>query len=854
MVKAKKRKSRRALSAVHLLDVGEAQYGDCLLCEVGGESILIDGGHKEDFFGSEGHPSIPDQVRDLLGVTSGEAAALSLIVISHAHDDHVGCIPEMVAQGVITAEWAFMVDPDLAWSNAPTDDSSADSLLAALREEPRLDIDSRADYEVFARDASKLQSRYRAMIERLRRDGTKVVLHGKTPLGPLERRFRGIGLQVIGPSKAHLKACSDIILGVGRDFVRDASQALTSDADPSVMYRQLQALWQIARDAGEVTEPDGSDAEATDAMRSLGPVINLQSSAFVLDDGTHRFLFSGDLQLEKPECKSETIAASLEEMLAKIAQRAPYDFVKLGHHGSYNAFGDRVMESIGEETRNFGICTGAKSLHHPNRKAIELLKSRSKDITWARTDKNGAITFEFGTAGPSVETSRGQLNDATPPSSDEAPNKSPAVGGAQANAVITPAQEGVRAATPIHISIPYVVGTDIEVSFTLKIASPVASQIQPATKNAASSAVTPSIQDLADFRLAGGRGLPPLLFITNSQKLSGNVGSQVVGAILNELRRAKHVVVDVAGLDGDALAIAKASAHVALQKERHIEGVVIVGGYDVIPAERRDVAPGIADEDRDFDGEDRLVVWSDSGYADCDEDGLAELPVSRVPDGRSGALLLAALSAPSAVFQNRHGVRNVARPFADRIYTHLNGVLPMLSSDPHTRHAPNYQVSGDHVYLMLHGDYEDATRYWGEHSDGALVEALDISQVHLDPGTVVFTGCCWGGLTVVEPAGVLARPHPTPRTPADSIALRALSQGALAFVGCTGMHYSPVDDSIDTASAPLHDGFWRRLRQGLAPAEALFEAKKEFIADPDRAKSPLGRKIFEQFTVLGLGW
>ena len=36
------------ISKITLLDLGDKQYGDCVLCQFGTESVLIDGSHNGD--------------------------------------------------------------------------------------------------------------------------------------------------------------------------------------------------------------------------------------------------------------------------------------------------------------------------------------------------------------------------------------------------------------------------------------------------------------------------------------------------------------------------------------------------------------------------------------------------------------------------------------------------------------------------------------------------------------------------------------------------------------------------------------------------------------------------------------
>jgi hypothetical protein len=290
------------------------------------------------------------------------------------------------------------------------------------------------------------------------------------------------------------------------------------------------------------------------------------------------------------------------------------------------------------------------------------------------------------------------------------------------------------------------------------------------------------------------------------------------------------------------------------------QGVVIVGGYAIAPPLRLDTIPpalratlGVTDDADDF------IVWSDDHYADLDGDGIAELPVSRIPDGNTADLLLTALAATApAADGRRRGVRNVARPFADTVYDGLPGTAAMAISIPTTDDtAP--PLDERLLYFMLHGAWQDATRFWGEQTPGNR-EAVNTTNVEPCPGAIVLAGCCWGALTVEHPA-IMAVPGSTPaqHAPEASIALTLLRHGANAFVGCTGSHYSPIDAPYRYFGKPMHDAFWQGVLAGAAPAQALFDAKRAYVAGfphgQDQALSQaIEYKILNQFTCLGLGW
>jgi hypothetical protein len=195
------------------------------------------------------------------------------------------------------------------------------------------------------------------------------------------------------------------------------------------------------------------------------------------------------------------------------------------------------------------------------------------------------------------------------------------------------------------------------------------------------------------------------------------------------------------------------------------------------------------------------------------------------------------------------------------VYAALPGDGVLLQSVPtKTVQVPAIDLAADRVYLMLHGHFYDGTRFWGEGTaDGP--EAVSLGNIPPDAGATIFCGCCWGALPVEQPAWKVGSGQTvSPRTAESSIALAFLAAGALAFVGCTGTHYSPsVDGGPFLASQPMHEVFWRRSLEGAAPAQALFDAKRAFLKTiPEGSglelRQAIALKTYHQFTCLGLGW
>jgi hypothetical protein len=357
-------------------------------------------------------------------------------------------------------------------------------------------------------------------------------------------------------------------------------------------------------------------------------------------------------------------------------------------------------------------------------------------------------------------------------------------------------------------------------------------------------------------QVGGGRALPKLLFVTNKQQLAANIGETECAAILDVLRAANGTVIDDLG-GGNATALAQQVRN-HLQTLPDVKGVVIVGGYDVVPSQLLDCLPPSLRKGlpHDVSDADNFRVWSDDVYGDKDGDGLPDLPVTRIPDGRSSQFVFAALlGSPKKHGDGRFGIRNVERPAADNVYGVLAGASVILQSEPlDLKKSPAPVVDADNVYFWLHGAFWDTSTFWGqEEQSGQLIDAFNQNTPAPGCANVILAAACWGGLTVDTPAGRFQSGTPiAPTVPESSIALTFLSKGSIAFVGCTGSHYSPT-------GAPLHTAFWHAIQSGFSPAEALLKAKMEFISGmPHGTQGPallaVEYKTYAEFTCLGLGW
>lgn len=837
--------------AVHLLDVGPREYGDALLLQFGDRSVLVDGAHMGRQNGDAPHPSIPSQLSELLHKPE-PPFEVDLLIVSHAHHDHVGCLPYLVKHGILKVGWALMPHPGAAFGRALGEPNPIDALdsvrvksvLAALREETPDPSSSIPDLKHVLDAARTLEDRFIEMLQDLETAGTNVVVPAD-PKGQetsaLLDEFADIGLSIYGPSAEMLAATAEGIRtaidgAVDRVVSLASSDAMARDYD---LYRRLLL----------------SPTDALDAASRPGNLVNLQSFTTTFETQHQKLLLAGDMQFADPGTGNDTIETAIQELRTSLRDEAPFTFVKLSHHGSDNAFNAEILEEMGE-TKLFGICAGAHSSHHPNREVLDLLEANIDRLTWVRSDRNGLTSIELGDGEPEISVANEPINDPRANDADETAVWEPQAGGLVPGPTTEPApKQVVVSPTPVRS------GDHVEVTARIPHEQTTVRLTIEVSPGRATPVQVVGTDQPGPPSLAAGRELPGLLFATNTEALAGNIGDAEAQAAVQAVQEAGQQLVELPPPSSDPKA-AMAATREALNRGPTVAGVVLLGGYNVVPSTRLDCLPSQLRQALGATGDpDDFVVWSDDAYGDVDNDLFPELPVSRIPDGRDASLFLKSLSASAPELQvARSGIRNVHRGFASDIYEDLAGSADLLVSEPHVATTGETAgVDGTLVYFMLHGDWFDGSRFWGEDTGG--LEAVNVGNIPGDTaGAVVFAGCCWGALSVDTPANKVALGRPFgQKTPNASMALSFLRRGARAFVGCTGAHYSPVEDPYQYFGGPMHRSFWGGIAGGKSPAEALFEAKVEYAINmPHGLSRPLEvaveYKTLRQFSCLGLGW
>ena len=837
----------------HFLDVGDTKYGDCILVEFGDIRVLIDGSHIGDFKGQAGHLSVPQQLQAILG--GQPPFDISLLVVTHCHADHIGCLPQLVENNIITPKFALLTDPDVGFGRIGGggfdgfSDLSGDEvrrkLAAALREEDASDMNDDA-LEAFIDAAATAESRYADLIANLTANGVTIVRYTGDPLpAALTRVMRPTGMRVLGPSRRQLDLCAAQIAKTNDD-ASDMADSLRADA-PNLVS--------LYRNAGSMLDAGGG---------GRGAGMNCQSITLAFGGKKDRALLAGDMQFAESGVKGAD--AEMAALRAAVAAHGPYKLFKTTHHSAHNGQDDALMTAIGNPPV-LVHSGGANDSGHPNRDVLAMLKARQSSIQFWRTDRNGLISVTphlFPGAGAVKAT--GAANDFSPNVRDDA-ERTEATSGKAASTAMVEAQSVAPASGPQVIIVnlpPNPVSMSVGgVSIVVDSLGGAPAIIVPRgfgieTKSAKSA------DTIRPGRLGGARDLPKLLFVTVKERLARNIGASETEAALATIRNAGKPLIEVR--PGSELEDTRA----ALQADPSIEGVVLLGGYDVVPSIPTDsIDPALREKLGGFAERehDQFIVWSDDRYGDTDGDHFAELPVSRIPDARDAALVMAALQAGAPVANDRFGIRNVARPFADQVWQVVQGQRPLhVSEEFLSDHVDPAVLSGSLNYMMLHGRDTDGRKFEGEFEgeNGEYPVALEIRSIPASMNGIVFAGCCWGALIVSEKACDIGSASPAPRMAERSIALSYLKAGASAFVGCTGAHYSGTGVTPDdNAALVFHSAFWEIAKSlGYQAAPSLFAARKYFFEEfiDSRADSIDPRMLAvmlknrTQFTCLGLGW
>lgn len=323
----------------------------------------------------------------------------------------------------------------------------------------------------------------------------------------------------------------------------------------------------------------------------------------------------------------------------------------------------------------------------------------------------------------------------------------------------------------------------------------------------------------------------------------------------------------------DAMAIRDMVRMFAERVQSHgleVATLLLIGGDDCIPFHR--LHNPIPDDEK--------ILLSDNPYA-CDDSGylIPQRIVARIPtsDDNDPRVLLTVLHTMTSYHASAHHegrlgfdlgawlrIRNadgndLARGIAAEVWHapsreilhNLHADAKLFTSPPLDQQQLTKRMLSGHevLYINLHGAsgmphfYGQAENSWGAATALPIAITPDHMSVSTIGGTILLSEACYGA----ELIG---------RTTANSIPLRALSNGALAFVGSTVNAYGSAQTPLLGADL-LFERLTHHMAHGLPVGLALHFARLEFaqtMYDRQGFLDDVDMKTLIEFILLGDPW
>jgi beta-lactamase superfamily II metal-dependent hydrolase len=493
---------------ISILDVGTTKFGDSIIITHGGKTIMIDGAHPGD------QELLAKQIKKIIG--KDPPFNIDLLVVTHCHLDHIGCLPTLVGDGTILPKRALVADEKLGFGKTddgigPTDapglTDSQKIMIIALQEEDHSDL---PDDELlkFLEDGITLEQRYLDMLDKLQNDGCKIIRYGNhtaQELKALETSFSQFGLKILGPSEEHLVICAQTIAGTPDSISDDAFNALSDDvpeADLVNIYRSL--MKKVKEDA----DLDDAESQASAAKNDQSIVIKVSSGWTALLAGDMQYADAGVTELE------DLMPVALQEAV----DGGPYDFIKLTHHTAANALNQKVFSAF-SPCKLFAHTGGKNDATHPNKKALDVLKANQAQIKFSRTDRNGMIKVKKDTKVRMIN-SKGTFNNFTLNTAGDSEELSVTSTRSESPRLEFRSEIGEDGYVEVIARIP---NQTTRVTITV--------DIDPEKKKPELRHTT-GITNTNKNLLGGGRKFPRLLFVTCRPLLERNIGKAEATAAL----------------------------------------------------------------------------------------------------------------------------------------------------------------------------------------------------------------------------------------------------------------------------------------------------------------------------------
>ncbi|WP_199084628.1 metallohydrolase [Bosea sp. ASV33] len=328
---------------IRVYDVG---LGDCILCRIP-DGAVVDGVpapfHMLIDCGSwSGIPFLETALADIatqLPSAGGDKKRLDLLVVTHEHKDHMaGCDPVLFEKFQIGAIWmsaAMNPNHEQAKGAQKLQAFAVDAVQRLVESRAELGPELASLTELFGIDNEGAVKALRKDLPEANGIKPQYVFAGKTH-EDFELPLKGAKLSVLGPENdidgyylgksggAAVNALSDSItlMGPGASASVRSKSAIPTNIGSADFTRLKQRML--------------SSALAFAALSSK--VTNNTSVVLLLEWGGRRLLFVGDAEWDSAFRDGKANSSwNVMWHARKEELKAPFDFLKIGHHGSENA-------------------------------------------------------------------------------------------------------------------------------------------------------------------------------------------------------------------------------------------------------------------------------------------------------------------------------------------------------------------------------------------------------------------------------------------------------------------------------------------------------------------------------------
>ena len=245
--------------------------------------------------------------------------------------------------------------------------------------------------------------------------------------------------------------------------------------------------------------------------------------------------------------------------------------------------------------------------------------------------------------------------------------------------------------------------------------------------------------------------------------------------------------------------------------------ILFLGGQDVIPmAELPN--PMVPLRDKSGNPIDDDTMYTDDVYGDFDGDTIPDVPVARLPDGKSFATMEGQLRGTKTPPTGAMELYNEPWTGAKAIGLQINA--GRIDSVPPTENA-KLDANLKYYYFIIHGSKDKGV--WsgdGKNPLGWHVPVDGLLAKDAVARGIVISSACYGGYMINE-------------TSAHDIGLHFLESGARAYISATGINYAffPGWDAqacLGTTSGRMASLIFGNCELGQDPLLAYFNAKREF--------------------------